>query len=609
MDQITVARTNRSAVRRNKIKTFFSKPHNVILLLMGIVLTFSTVAPIIAIVEDTFKIHPGTIDAYLTGKASGYTVVNYIDLFTSDKAMINLWTPLLNTIWLAVGTCVVSIVFGGLFAFLVTRTNLAWRKYLSSIFIFPYIMPQWTLAVVWLNMFNSNAVTGTSNGLLAATLGINMPLWWCKGLFPSLVVLGLHYAPFAYILIGGIFRNMDANLEEAATILDTPKWRIMCRITLPMVKPAILSTILLVFGSAMGSYPVPHYLGLTTLATKYISLNSKYTGEASILAIIMMVFGVAIMLLNQLSLQSRKNYTTVTGKSGQISKINLGRVGKYVIALVLVVVTFFTSIFPIVSFAFETFLPNPGDYSFLYTGDTDNLTTKWWVTDENITENGMYGQKGILHNETIWNAFKGTIWVSVCCALLAGTIGTLIGYAVSKNRRSKWANYVNSVAFLPYLMPSIAVGVAFFILFSNEHINLFNTYTILIIVGTIKYIPFASRSSLNSMLQLSGEIEEAAIIQNIPWIKRMTRIIIPIQKSSIISGYLLPFMTCLRELSLFMLLCVQGFILSTTLDYFDEMGLYAFSSGINLILIVTILVCNTIVNKVTGASLDKGIGG
>lgn len=605
----TPLQVSTSVVRRNKIKTFFSKPYNVILVLMGLVLTVTTVAPIVAIVEDTFKIHPGTIDAHLTGQVSGYTLVNYIDLFTSSLARTNLWEPLWNTVLLAVGTCVVSILFGGLFAFLITRTNLAWRKYLSSIFIFPYIMPQWTLAVVWQHMFNSNAVTGTSNGLLAATLGIEMPAWWCLGLFPSVVVLGLHYAPFAYILIGGIFRNMDANLEEAATILDTPKWKIMFRVTLPMVKPAILSTILLVFGSSMGSYPVPHYLNLTTLATKYVSMNSKYTGEASILAIIMMIFGVAIMLLNQLSLQSRKNYTTVTGKSGQISKINLGRVGKYVIALVLVVVTFFTSIFPIVSFAFETFLPNPGDYSFLYTGDTDNLTTKWWVTDENITENGMYGQKGILHNDTIWRAFKGTIWVSVCCALLAGTIGTMIGYAVSKERRSKLANYVNSVAFLPYLMPSIAVGVAFFILFSNQYVNLFNTYTLLIIVGTIKYIPFASRSSLNSMLQLSGEIEESAMILNIPWVKRMTRIIIPIQKSSIISGYLLPFMTCLRELSLFMLLCTQGFILATTLDYFDEMGLYAFSSGINLILIITILVCNTLVNKITGASLDKGIGG
>ena len=593
----------------NKLGTYFSKPYNVILLVLGIVVTVTTVAPIIAIIEDTLSIHPGTIDAHLTGKASGYTLVNYIDLFTSKMAKKNLWTPLLNTVYLAVGTCIVSILYGGIFAFLITRTNLAWRKYLSAIFIFPYIMPQWTLAVVWQNLFNSNAVTRTSNGLLASLFGITMPKWWCQGLFPSLMVLGLHYAPFAYILIGGIFRNMDANLEEAATILDTPKWKTMTRITLPMVKPAILSTILLVFGSAMGSYPVPHYLNLTTLSTKYVSMNSKYTGEASVLAIIMMLFGVAIMLLNQLSLTSRKNYTTVTGKSGQISKINLGKVGKYAIAIVLVFLTFFTSIFPIVSFAFETFLPNPGDYSFLYTGNPDNLTTKWWITRENITENGMYGQKGILYNETIWHAFAGTMWVSVACALIAGTIGTLIGYAVSKQRRSKWANYVNSMAFLPYLMPSLAVGAAFFILFSSERLNLFNTYTLLIIVGTVKYIPFASRNALNSMLQLSGEIEEAAIIQDIPWIKRMTRIIIPIQKSSIISGYLLPFMTCLRELSLFMLLCVQGFILSTTLDYFDEMGLYAFSSGINLMLIVTILVCNTLVNKITGASLDEGIGG
>ena len=591
------------------VKTFFSKPHNVILLLMGIVLTITTVAPIVAIVQDTFKIHPGTIDAYLAGTSQGYTLVNYTDLFTSPLAKANLWTPLLNTVLLSVGSCIVAILFGGVFAFLITRTNLSCRKYLSSIFIFPYIMPQWTLAVVWQNLFNSNAVTGTSNGLLTSLFNVQMPLWWCKGLFPSLIVLGMHYAPFAYILIGGIFRNMDANLEEAATILDTPKWKTMFRITLPMVKPAILSTILLVFGSSMGSYPVPHYLGLATLSTKYVSMNSKYTGEASILAIIMMIFGVAIMLLNQRSLKSRKNYTTVTGKSGQISKINLGRTGRVVIAVILIIITFFTSIFPIISFAFETFLPNPGDYSFLYTGDANNLTTKWWITSENVTENGMYGQKGILYNNTIWTAFKGTMLVSVSCALIAGTIGTLIGYAVSKNRRSRWANYVNSVAFLPYLMPSIAVGVAFFILFSNKHFNLFNTYTLLIIAGTIKYIPFASRSSLNSMLQLSGEIEEAAVIQDVPWIKRMTRIIIPIQKSSIISGYLLPFMTCLRELSLFMLLCVQGFILSTTLDYFDEMGLYAFSSGINLILIVTILICNTLVNKVTGASLDKGIGG
>ncbi len=596
-------------VKLNSIKTYLSKPQNIILILTGILVTFTTIAPIVAIIKDTFQIHPGTIDQYLTGKVSGYSFANYVDLFTSRLAKTNLWTPLLNTTILAIGSCTFAILFGGTFAYLITRTNMAFKKYLSSIFIFPYIMPQWTLAVVWQNLFNSNAVTGTSNGLLASLFGITMPAWWCVGLFPCIIVLGMHYAPFAYILIGGIFKNMDANLEEAATILDTPHWKIFSRITIPMVKPAILSTILLVAGSTIGSYPVPHYLGLPTLATKYVSMNVKYTGEASIIAIIMMLFGVAIMYLNQRSLHSRKSYTTVTGKSGQITKVNLGNVGRYAIAIVFVVITFFTSIYPIISFAFETFLPNPGDYSFLYTGNTDNLTTKWWVTSENITENGMYGQMGILYNKTIWSAFRGTILVAIICCLTAGTVGTLIGYAVSKNRRGKLASYVNSMAFLPYLMPSVAVGAAYFILFSSGKINLFNTYLALVIVGTVKYIPFASRSSLNSMLQLSNEIEESAIIQDIPWIKRMTRIIIPIQKSSIVSGFLLPFMTCLRELSLFMLLCVQGFILSTTLDYFDEMGLYAFSSGINLILIVTILISNFAVNKITGASLDEGIGG
>jgi iron(III) transport system permease protein len=599
--------TSKARITLNKFMTFLSKPHNVVLLVLGIILSFTTIAPIVSIFTDTFSIHLGSIDAHLSGKTSGYTLVNWIDLFTGTLSKQNVWVPLKNTLMLAIMTCLGSILYGGIFAYLVTRTNLRFKKYLSSIFIFPYIMPQWTLAVVWRNLFYSNAVTGGSDGLLASIFDIRMPVWWCKGLFPSAVVLGLHYAPFAYIMIGSIFRNMDANLEEAAVILNTPKWRIFSRVTLPMVKPAILSTILLVFGSAMGSYPVPHYLSLTTLSTKYVSMNVNRAGQASILAIIMMVFGVIILLINQAATSGRKSYTTITGKSGQISKVNLGKAGKYVIAVIFVVITAFTSIYPIISFAMETFLPNPGDYSFLTTGNLNNLTTKWWITSENISESGMYGQLGILFNSTIWSAFRGTFIVAISCALLAGTIGTLVGYSVSKNRKSKAAGYVNSIAFLPYLIPSLAVGVSFFIF--GSALGIYNTYLLIILAGTVKYIPFASRSSLNSMLQLSGEIEEAAIIQNVPWYKRMLRIIIPIQKTSIISGYLLPFMTSLRELTLFMLLCSQNKIVTTLLDYFDEMGLYAFSSGINLILIILILVSNSLINRLTGASLDNGIGG
>lgn len=600
-------KASRARVWLNKLKTTFSKPQNAILLALGILLTFSTVAPMISIALDTVTVHVGSVDSHYTGLKEGYTLYNWVDLFTGKLAKTNLWTPLLNSVLLSVFSCFGAIFYGGLFAYLVTRTNMRCKKYLSSIFIFPYIMPQWTLAVIWQNLFDSNLITGTSDGLLTALFGIRMPLWWCQGMFPCVMVLSLHYAPFAYILIGGIFRNMDANLEEAATIMGTPRLKIFARVTLPLVKPAVLSTVLLVFSSAMGSYPVPHYLNLTTLCTKYVQMGEKRVGEASILAVIMILFGVLILIVNQRTTSGRQSYTTVTGKSGQISLVNLGKVGRNVVAAIFCVTTFFTGILPIILFAIETFLPNPGDYSFIRHGVAGNLTSKWWMTSENITENGMYGQKGILFNEAIWGAFKGTLIVAVCCALLAGTIGLLVGYCVSKNRRSKWAAYVNNMAFLPYLMPSLAVGVAFFVFGSS--MGIFNTYLLLVLAGTVKYIPFASRSALSSMMQLSGEIEEAAIIQDIPWHKRMLNIIIPIQKSSIMSGYLLPFITCVRELTLFMLLCSQTKIITTMLDYFDEMGLYAFSSGINLILIVFILICNALINKLTGASLDKGIGG
>ncbi|MCL2782917.1 MAG: ABC transporter permease subunit, partial [Propionibacteriaceae bacterium] len=442
----------RPPVTLHRVGTYLGKPQNTLLLILGIVLTVSTIAPLLTIVIDTVSIHPGSVDDPL-GLISGYTSFNWTNLFTGMLRKINFWVPLQNSLLIAVLACAGAIIYGGFFAYLVTRSNMRFKKYLSAIFIFPYIMPQWTLAVVWSNLFKSKAAIGGSDGLLASVFGIAMPDWWVRGVFPCSVVLAIHYSAFAYILIGGIFRNMDANLEEAALILNTPRWKTFTRVTIPIVTPAVLSTILLVFSAAMGSYPVPHYLNLDTLATKYIDLNVNRQGQASILAVTLMVFGIALMVANQFTTAGRKSYTTVTGKSGQTTLVNLGVAGRSIAGLIFIVTTLFTSIYPIVAFAFETFLPNPGDYSFLRTWDTNNLTTKWWVSSSNI-DSTMYGQNGVLHNSLIWNAAWYTLLVALLCAVCAGTIGTLIGYCVSKNRRSRWANFVNNMAFLPYLMPS-----------------------------------------------------------------------------------------------------------------------------------------------------------
>lgn len=129
------------------------------------------------------------------------------------------------------------------------------------------------------------------------------------------------------------------------------------------------------------------------------------------------------------------------------------------------------------------------------------------------------------------------------------------------------------------------------------------------IVGSIKFLPFASRSGTSAMMQVSGEIEEAAIIVGVPWWKRMLKVLFPIQKSSFISGYLLPFISCMRELSLFVLISGAGSILTAVLQTYETYDAIQMSNGINLIIIVTVIVINLVINKLTGASIDKGVGG
>ena len=587
----------------NKGLTFFGVPANSILIILGFLLLILTLAPAITVFLDTLTVHMmENVPGATTGSLTFY---HYYEIFAGPNKWKDFYQPLLNSFGVSILACIFAIIFGGVVSYLITRTNLKFKKFISAVFIFPYIMPQWTLALFWKNLFISTSCVPGYMGEFQAITSLAAPQWLVYGMLPCALVLGLHYAPFAYILIGGVLRNMDANLEEAAQILNIPRWKIFTRVTVPILKPAILSTILLVFSSAMSSYAVPATLGtpgnFSVLATKMqymIQGNGTMIGQGSVISIVLILIGVLILLMNQASTGSRKQFTTVSGKSGQVSKNNLGRINKWIVSSLLVIVVLFFCIGPMVSFLFESLLPNSGDYSI-------GLTHKWWTSDVEIRN----GYKGIFHTPEIWQALGNSILLSVICAFFAGTIGLLIGYAVSKKRKSKFAQGVNGLAFLPYLLPSISISAVYLTLSYKIPILHSLPFLLCIIVGVYKYIPFASRSSLNAMLQLSNEIEEAAVIQNIPWWKRMVRIVFPIQKNAFLSGYLLPFISCMRELSLFVFIAPTGLLLTTLMFQLSETGLPALENGANLILVVVILIFNFGINKLTGASLDKGIGG
>ena len=618
-------------VRRGKTKTltFLGVPANSILVIFAVVLLLLNVLPLLSLIISSFSASASGVvpvsdwdiliwnewewgpREYLDGGA--FTFYNWWTiLFSSELAVGNFWLPLARSLLVSVFACVFSILFGGLMAFMITRTNMPLKRFIGAIFIFPYIMPQWTLALFWKNFFITTNFTAFGGELQALT-GLIVPDWMVYGWFPIAMVLGLHYTPFAYILIGGVLRNMDSNLEEAATILNIPRWKRFTKVTIPMLKPALFSTILLVFSSAMSSYSVPTTLGnpvdFYTLATRMKSLiegsGGRSIGSGYAVALVLILIGVVMLIMNQIQTGSRKQFTTVTGKSGQISKRNLGKAGRWVIGILLSVAVAFVCFGPMVSFFLESLLANSGDFS-------GGLSFSAWISKDPIG-NSSAGYVGLLRERRVWMALLGSFGLSVACGFFAGLFGLLIGYAVSRRRKSFLGVTVNNIAFFPYLMPSVALSLIFMLMATKIGVATstatFGIFVVMVVVGVIKYVPFASRTSLNAMLQLSEEIEEAGQIMHIPWVKRMTHIIFPIQKAAIISGFLLPFISCMRELDLFVFLGSDYFILTRFMFMLEDTGVAALENAANFLLIVIILAVNYLVNFLTGASMDKGLGG
>ncbi|HPE93809.1 MAG TPA: iron ABC transporter permease [Sphaerochaeta sp.] len=568
-----------------------------------------TLYPLLSMLQEMFLVHNG-IEKTLIGQKKGtFTLFHWNKLFRKGEwSTINFWQPFFNSLWLGLGSAVTGILLGGVVAWLMARTNMRFKKTIGTLFLFPYLMPAWTMALYWLNLNQNSQVGSGVVGLLEGLFGICMPEWFVYGLFPCIMVNGLHFAPFAYILIGGILQNMDATLEESATILKATRFKIVTRITLPIIMPAVLSTFLLIFSSGFASYTVPIFLGgavrFFTLSSKMKALfNAGYAGQAYIIGSTVILMGAIILYINQRFTGKRRSFTTVTGKSGQISFVNLKKANLPISLTLMAFVSFF-SIVPLVVFALQTLLMNAGIY------EINNLTLDFWIgRGESAYRNGMVG--GILFNKTIWNALKNSLLLAVCAAAFAGTSGLFIGYSVVRRRGTKLARFVESMAFFPYLIPSIAFATIYLAISSSDAFNvLYNSFFLLVIVAGVKYLPFASRGGINSMLQISEEIEEAALVIGVPWYKRLFRILLPIQKTSIMSGYLLPVITCMREVDLFTLLVPNAhFLLTTLLLEFNQTGYDQYANAVTLMVIVIVLAINLLSEKLTGASVAKGIDG
>ena len=551
---------------KNQIKAVVTNPYNLIVLIAIVLLTYLIVFPLLDMISTSFTL--AQKDARLAGGAAGsFTLYYWQRLLGSALTKQMLLQPLLNSLLIGVCVSFFAILIGSVLAWLMVRTDLPFKPFFSLAVIIPYMIPSWCKSQAWLTMFKTERIGGAPGFLMS--LGINVPDWLAYGPVAIITVLSLHYYAYAYLLVSAALNSINSELEEMGEIQGAGKAMILRKITLPLVLPAILSAVILTFSKAIGTFGTINYLGspvqyYTLSSQLYMNINSRDTQTGFAMAILMIIIASIAVFVNQKLIGSRKSYATIGGKGGRSTLIGLGKVGRPVITAALFVFFAVGIIMPIVILVMESFMLKEGIYSL------DNFTLHYWIGESNPQI--MEGLPGIFKNDEFINSLFNSLRLTLVNGVFGTIFGQLLGYITAKGRGRLHGKLVEQLVFIPYLIPSVAFGGIYLSMFSQPQQifgvtlvpALYGTFALLTLVSVVKHLPFAARAGTSNMLQISGELEEAATIEGAGFFRRFVKIVFPLSKGGFISGFMLIFVSIMKELDLIILIMTPT---TSTLPY------------------------------------------
>lgn len=586
---------------------WLTKPHVVLALIMLVVMFYMVVVPLYKLVETTVTWQLSDLGRVPEAVEGDFTLFHWTRMLTGVFGRIYTYTPLQHSMTVAIGTVVLSLLIGGSLAWLVIRTDMPGRKLVNQLAVLPYIMPSWTLAQAWLVLFK-NRTSGGAPGMFEYLVGVSPPDWLSYGAVPIIICCALHYYTFFFLFVSAALMSIDSNLEEAGELMGADRWRILRKITLPLVLPALLSGFIMTFSKVMGTFggpnilgsPVKYYVVATMLRG---SLAAGDRADAFVLGIVLILFAMVTISFNQRLVGTRKSYETIGGR-GFVAQPSKLRNWKKLIFYSVITFQLLVLLVPLGLLTYDTFLLRTGDYSF------DNLTLHNWVGEPDPMYND--GEPGVLRNpriyQTAWNSIKLALYTAFFTALL----GVLLGYSIVKGRGTRLARLVDQLAYIPYVIPGIAFGAVYIAMFARKIgplPSLYGTFALLVIVSVSKHLPYSSRSGVSAMMQVGHELEEAAQVAGANVWQRFRRIIFPLTTSGFVSGFLLTFITTMRELSLIILLVTpQTQLLASQTMKYVEAGRDQMGNIVILILVAITVTGNTLIGRFQGGSLKKGLG-
>ena len=513
-----------------------------------------------------------------------FTLSNYLVAYTSPLT----YRMILNTLLFASGGTVITVLIAVLFAWLLERTDMPMRDLCWALLLIPLAMPGllFSMAYVFLFMPQSGVLNVFLRSLLSE-FGVELTegpinIYSLSGM---IFLDGMRGVATVFLLIVGAFRMMDPALEEASFAAGAKNWTTVRKITLPVLRPALLAALLYEFTSSMESFEAPLVVGLPGRVFVYSTMIYISTrdaipnyglGAAFAGSYFLMALGL-VYLYQRATLRQAERFATVTGKGYRPRIIELGR-WRYM-ALGLFLLYFILAVaLPLGVLIWTSLLPSYQPPS------SEALAQATWSN-----------YRMILTHPQVLRATSNTFVITLITATATVALAFAISWLVVRTKvKGRFA--LDSLTFASHAVPGVVVALSFIFLYLQPPFRFFGLYGTVWIVSLAlitQYVAFATRTTNAAVTQIHKELEEAGEVSGASQIRIIWQITFPLIRPAFIAAWIWVAAHAVRAFSIpLMLASRDSWPLSVMLWHFwdEEQNLPAAAAlGVLLILLLTFL--------------------
>jgi len=437
---------------------------------------------------------------------------NYVSVFTRPHFLRTIWGSLL----LSSGAAFLSTLLGLIVALTAIKTTLPLRRLFTVAAVLPMIIPGFVTSLAYIFLFGRN-------GLITYKL---LNLTWDIYSWRSVLILqALGLTTTTFLLISAVLVGVDSQVEDAARNLGASEWKVLTSVTLPLIRPGLISALLLAFLRSMADFGTPFIVGgkFNTLATaSYTQLIGTYNMEmASTLSVILLIFCLGAFWLYSRA-QAAGAGVQVQAESGKRKVLNLSGPAKAVMWTV-------SLLFSIVIFMLLASV-------FLATF-TKHLGADLTVTLEHFQ---ILPQRG-------WNSTRNTLLFAAATSVIVSLLGIIIAYLVTRIE-FLGRGALDFLATLPFAIPGTFMGVGYALAFSRQPLVLSGTWAIVVACTVIRELPLGLRAGVSVLTQQDRSIEDASANLGASRSTTFLRIIMPLARPALLVSALYAFISTVKTL-------------------------------------------------------------